>query len=672
MRGHYEPTISIALPASDPAPFGEEAARMASTAETFVEIAQKVMSLSEGESYSTELAVDDRILARVTDGIYRQPASALRELISNSYDADSTRVVIQTDAPRFERIVIRDNGNGMSPAILAHLITHIGGSSKRTARGKQLGTVSVGDVKCSPGGRRLIGKIGIGLFAVSQLTQHFQIITKRKGDDFRTSAVVVLRTHSEEELSDDEEAKFQTGSVSLTKEPSDDLNHHGTEIILMNLRPATRKGLRSSERWEAIEYVAGEEEGVTGAIGRVEPPEYHVGRIDEVRTDLLQMKPRLPWEDFQAPLEKFEALYKAVSETETKVQTPTLESLFDNYLAALWTLSLSVPVSYLAGHPFRTRGSDGLGVYRLSNKKGEQAEEIILDEKETISERLYLTSDKGDPVGGFQVLLDGVELRHPIVLSDELGHRRNRVDSPLLFVGRCVTPFSKVKPNIGGGELEFEAYFYWNSIIVPKDNRGVLIRVHGASGTLFDETFLDYRVSELTRLKQIMAEVYVTKGLDPAINIDRESFNNAHPHYLYLRDWIHGALRQITNKLKAINKVGREKAKQEKKEAAKNQLEAFVSSVWARQRGAEVSPPDFLLIYPGDDEPEPNDIEDKLIIDLRYETALAPCRLKESDNLKLTSIASILSAHGILDDVSYRRFKLLLADISGVFENHDG
>ena len=30
----------------------------------------------------------------------------------------------------------------------------------------------------SPGGRRLIGKIGIGLFSVSQLTRHFQIITK--------------------------------------------------------------------------------------------------------------------------------------------------------------------------------------------------------------------------------------------------------------------------------------------------------------------------------------------------------------------------------------------------------------------------------------------------------------------------------------------------------------
>lgn len=49
----------------------------------------------------TILKTDQRVIARVTDGIYRQPGSSLRELISNAYDADATRVVIKTDAPRF-------------------------------------------------------------------------------------------------------------------------------------------------------------------------------------------------------------------------------------------------------------------------------------------------------------------------------------------------------------------------------------------------------------------------------------------------------------------------------------------------------------------------------------------------------------------------------------------
>ena len=38
----------------------------------------------------TTLQTNEQVIARVTDGIYRQPASALRELISNAYDADAT------------------------------------------------------------------------------------------------------------------------------------------------------------------------------------------------------------------------------------------------------------------------------------------------------------------------------------------------------------------------------------------------------------------------------------------------------------------------------------------------------------------------------------------------------------------------------------------------------
>lgn len=134
----------------------------------------------------TTLKTDERVIARVTDGIYRQPGSALRELISNAYDADATRVVIKTDAPRFERILVEDDGHGMEPEALAHLLQHIGGSAKRSHDGPGLGITAKDDPMRSPGGRRLIGKIGIGLFSVSQLTHTFQIITKVKDDDYRT------------------------------------------------------------------------------------------------------------------------------------------------------------------------------------------------------------------------------------------------------------------------------------------------------------------------------------------------------------------------------------------------------------------------------------------------------------------------------------------------------
>src|SRR5713226_9934306 len=135
----------------------------------------------------TMLATDEQVLARITDGIYRQPASALRELISNSYDADATEVIINTDAPRFREISVRDDGLGLSPEVLEHLVRHIGGSPKRSEEGKQLG-VTGSNTSLSPGGRQLIGKLGIGMFSVAQFTRHFLIITKTKGDPYRTVA----------------------------------------------------------------------------------------------------------------------------------------------------------------------------------------------------------------------------------------------------------------------------------------------------------------------------------------------------------------------------------------------------------------------------------------------------------------------------------------------------
>jgi len=165
----------------------------------------------------TTLKTDERVIARVTDGIYRQPGSALRELISNAYDADATRVVIKSDPPRFERISVEDNGHGMEPEVLAYLLLHIGGSAKRNEVGKGLGITAEKDSMCSPKGRRLIGKIGIGLFSVSQLTHTFQIITKVKGDGYRTVATVALRQYADEELATVEggEKKFESGKVNI-------------------------------------------------------------------------------------------------------------------------------------------------------------------------------------------------------------------------------------------------------------------------------------------------------------------------------------------------------------------------------------------------------------------------------------------------------------------------
>lgn len=107
-------------------------------------------NVDSAEPIRTELSTSQRIIARVTDGIYREPWAAFRELIANAYDADATRVIVETGAPDFKEIIVRDNGLGMSPETVAYILKSIGGSSKRTHVGEKLHTVSNIDHDCSP------------------------------------------------------------------------------------------------------------------------------------------------------------------------------------------------------------------------------------------------------------------------------------------------------------------------------------------------------------------------------------------------------------------------------------------------------------------------------------------------------------------------------------------
>src|SRR3954447_6034987 len=92
------------------------------------DLAQQIIGTqSTSQPVETALRTDSRVLARVTDGIYRQPGSAIRELISNAYDADASRVIVATDRPRFAKMTIEDDGIGMTPWAVANLLHHIGG-----------------------------------------------------------------------------------------------------------------------------------------------------------------------------------------------------------------------------------------------------------------------------------------------------------------------------------------------------------------------------------------------------------------------------------------------------------------------------------------------------------------------------------------------------------------
>lgn len=562
--------------------------------------AQVAAARSSGEPVVTTLRTDARVFARITDGIYREPASALRELIANSYDADATEVRIETDAPRFSKIVVRDNGRGLSEEALVHVMCHIGGSLKRTEEGVDFGLVSSDDPSVSKGGRKLIGKLGIGLFSVSQLTHHLIIVTKIKGENYRRVCDILLRPQRDEDKPDaGDEKGFVTGEAQISTVFAEDTDTQGTEITLLEIRPFVRESLKSTARWDAIAQelkLAATAENPESSVNddeliddddvddefRLRPkmPIFHIGEVSREDDEILLKDAKLPWSSADKASEKFKKLVRSINDLSNPSigsEKTKLTDVVDSYLRMLWTLSLSIPVSYVEKHPFDLDSNDGMGFYALSNKSSGKAEPIHLAKGETIRAKLNLTSGVNTGALPFSVVVDDVELFRPIVytLSEMSNEDSNK---PLLFFGKLKTELSALAEEYRGGSLEFEAYLSWKQKIVPAEHNGVMIRINGASGILFDNKFLDYQISELTRLKQVTAEIFIKKGLDAALNIDRESFNIAHPHYQYISKWLHHALKQLMSRHKALQQGKSFSHLENKKAEAIVQLKEIVKS----------------------------------------------------------------------------------------------
>ena len=626
----------------------EPQARDVAIAQLSAEVAGK---LGSGDTVNSTLATSERIIARVTDGIYREPWAAFRELIANAYDADATRVIVETGAPDFKQVIVRDNGNGMTPEAVVYLVKSIGGSSKRTRTGEQYNTVSKENVELSPNGRPLIGKIGIGLFAVAQLTQHFQIITKAADTKVRTSATIKLRTHDEDRFGGDSEEGYVAGEVSITTEnvKEEDVDSHGTTIVLYSLRQEIRRSLQSFTRWVVSQELESDSKAYRP------PPIYHIGALPGDIPGLGDgIAANLPWANETEPSERFRRLVKAAGDVSGRFRVPADLDHFDEYLKLIWKLSLALPLRYQGPHPFGFRGDSGL---LFLNGPGRVHDGGLLEVGDTRTVRDELGFTTGENLNGsaFQVFVDGIELLRPIELPAEL-RRKSRVSGPMMLAGKIEEAFRASELDRAGGQLAFEAYLYWNSQIIPKETAGVLIRVREASGTLFDGSFLDYRISEQNRLSQITAEIFVQQGLDGAINIDRESFNYSHPHFLFIQKWLHRALRLLINRNKGIAKQHLVEERRSKRAQSRRSLVEAAFRVWEKRRGEEA---DF-----------PISIEDldNLVSDIGGVEIAWSGSESEIEASKLSATAIVLEAYGVLQRMDGEERAALIEDLLKVLE----
>lgn len=621
------------------------------------------------------LMTNDRVIARVTDGIYRQPGSAIRELIANAYDADATWVAVKTDAPIFSRITVEDDGTGMTVEAVVHLLHNIGGSAKRTEDGQVLGISSNEDPTLTPKGRKLIGKLGIGIFSVSQLTHSFQIITKTKGDPFRTVVLVNLRQFADEPT-DGDETDFKAGQYQVWRERTEDHDAHGTTIVLTSIRPQTRDSLRSEQLWSAIDNPISDS---SEAKSLSAVPTFHIGRVDHRDLYVSDKRHRvrnLPWKEEDSPQLAFSKMVECVWSSAKARTSVKLPEIFDTYLQMMWDLALSLPLPYVEKSVLDEEVADDWAYfYKLSNKvKGSALPIRSSDRGVTVRELGQLSQPASGP-DQFDVLVDGVQLSRPLKFRG-LPTTSHALKKPMVFVGSMREDFLNFDRSVSAGPLEFDAYLFWTPKVAPTEHQGVLVRIHGASGTLFDSTFLNYQVAELTRLRQITCEIFVSKGLEAALNIDRESFNTSHPHTVLLTRWVHSALRQLATAQKREAQNLRTQVRGASARDKRDLIDRIISTANDLRTDGEGLIPEVHFAMSSPVTAERDLFSDEIVDRREYDLTRIKTEILEltdatfrADSVeKLESIVKLLSVYGLLDGLSPKERDNLFASILGILE----
>jgi hypothetical protein len=377
----------------------------------------------------------------------------------------------------------------MSADELRDIFHRIGSSTKR-AGAEELR-------KCPSNIQRpIIGKIGIGIMAVSQICDTFAIISKKKTQRTYFKANVDLRQFEKDEAYLGGEGRIALGVYNIEEMecPDEEIHKSYMRIVMQSLKKGFRQTL-------ADEY------------------DKQITRIKEESSG--EMK-------FERVIESFQKVkdFKSLS----------------TYDYMLWELGILCPTQY------------------------PQVENTIFPAKKYINadmERLRRYK--------FGVSVDGLELKKPILFSKNEQLSKQNEDYKVYLL----PDFDEV---IEGEKLKFHGYIYSQRVkIRPTELQGVLIRIKDVAIGSYDKTLLKYRREEGPIFSMISGEIFVEHGLENALNIDRNSFNETHPHYQKLRFELHHFIK--TEVVKDIRDRSRIRRKAQKKQEINTELKSLSDKI---------------------------------------------------------------------------------------------
>jgi hypothetical protein len=169
-----------------------------------------------------------------------------------------------------------------------------------------------------------------------------------------------------------------------------------------------------------------------------------------------------------------------------------------------------------------------------------------------------------------------------------------------------------------------------------------------------------------------VCEIFVSKGLEAALNIDRESLNTAHPHTIYLARWIHSGLRQLATANKKVASFERQSRRTRIDTETQSRYEEIAQSANIRRTAGEGVIPSIEFI----DEDEKNSPDTSNSVAQKYKISHIINEASPSEGWgpatsgiqKLEAIAKILSIYGVFDHLTKTEQENLLGSILGVLE----
>jgi len=182
-----------------------------------------------------KIKVHEKALAHLSRGLYRSPASALRELVSNAWDANARSVRVNTNHPNFHLLSIDDDGDGFTRKEFEDLMDGgIGNSEKRIEKAPLIKD------------RPTIGRLGIGMLGIAQICGAFTLTSKtRDGKGFRAHIKLydLLKDQLDEEVIKNE---IDIGTYDVDREFDPKNAKMGTSIIADEIHPTFTRSFQKS------------------------------------------------------------------------------------------------------------------------------------------------------------------------------------------------------------------------------------------------------------------------------------------------------------------------------------------------------------------------------------------------------------------------------------------